>query len=139
MAKVMGLFFLALCFTTSASAQYYGYGSSSLPSNWGYGYAGPMYSTNPILNSQIIMAQSDARLMQQGVVITQPQKQWRTKTYTEDCPHCVNGTCNTCDGKGYFRAYGNNVLCPNCERNHNGRCSHCHGSGKRTKTKTVYE
>lgn len=41
---------------------------SSVPASWGDGYAGPMlYSSDPILNSTIGMAQTDARLQSQGV------------------------------------------------------------------------
>lgn len=42
-----------------------------------------------------------------------------------------SGKCGTCNGKGYIvlstRATN---LCPNCDRNHNGKCKRCHGTGK---------
>lgn len=47
------------------------------------------------------------------------------------CMHCYgDGKCSTCLGRGSYTSFGNTVLCPNCERNHNGICSYCHGRGK---------
>lgn len=48
------------------------------------------------------------------------------------CVRCFGtGKCQTCNGKGWY--YGSNSLtdpltCPNCDRDHNGVCSHCHGT-----------
>ena len=49
----------------------------------------------------------------------------------EQCVRCLgSGKCPTCYGKGWFfssfRA-NEKVICPNCDFNHNGVCSHCHG------------
>ena len=42
-----------------------------------------------------------------------------------------NGKCGTCGGTGVFHVAGAlNVLCPNCDKNHNGKCRRCHGTGK---------
>jgi len=52
----------------------------------------------------------------------------------KDCVMCLgSGDCKTCNGKGwYYNSYdlSKTVSCPNCDRNHNGKCSHCHGTGK---------
>lgn len=52
----------------------------------------------------------------------------------KDCVRCLgSGQCQTCNGKGwYYSSYdlSKAVSCPNCDRNHNGICSHCHGTGK---------
>lgn len=51
-------------------------------------------------------------------------------TYGYKSCHICQGTgiCPTCNGKGWYYAFGNQVLCPNCDSNHNGVCSHCHGA-----------
>ena len=42
-----------------------------------------------------------------------------------------NGKCGTGGGTGVFHVAGAlNVLCPNCDKNHNGKCRRCHGTGK---------
>lgn len=47
------------------------------------------------------------------------------------CPSCYGtGICNYCHGSGTLHAYGNVVPCPNCDYDHNGKCSKCHGTGK---------
>ena len=47
------------------------------------------------------------------------------------CHMCLgSGKCSTCNGKGWYYGFGNQVLCPNCDSNHNGVCSHCHGTKK---------
>ncbi len=47
------------------------------------------------------------------------------------CMHCYgDGKCGTCLGRGSYTFFGNTVLCANCERNHSGVCSFCHGRGK---------
>ena len=49
------------------------------------------------------------------------------------------GKCWTCSGKGWeYNKLGVDGVhdCPNCS---NGECSHCHGTGKVTKTKQVFE
>ena len=52
----------------------------------------------------------------------------------KDCVMCLgSGNCKTCDGKGwYYNSFNisKTVLCPNCDHDHNGKCSHCHGTGK---------
>lgn len=50
------------------------------------------------------------------------------------CTHCHgSGKCSSCAGTGYFNNpfTGNDILCPSCERNHNGICKFCHGRGSR--------
>lgn len=50
----------------------------------------------------------------------------------KQCVSCLgSGQCKTCDGRGfYYSPYrlSEKVLCPNCDSNHNGVCSHCHGT-----------
>lgn len=51
------------------------------------------------------------------------------------CTLCAgSGQCKTCMGRGYYySSFGSStkLTCPNCDRNHNGVCSSCHGSGSR--------
>ena len=51
------------------------------------------------------------------------------------CRLCAGtGKCKTCNGKGYYYNpldISKTVACPNCQRNHNGVCSSCGGSGKK--------
>lgn len=51
------------------------------------------------------------------------------------CTLCAgSGQCKTCMGRGYYYSSFNSstkLSCPNCERNHNGVCSSCHGAGRR--------
>lgn len=72
----------------------------------------------------------------------QQSKRWHVETVWVDCSHC-HGTakCQTCDGKGWY--WGglsgfDKLLCPNCQSNHNGKCSWCNGTGKRPKEKREY-
>ena len=50
----------------------------------------------------------------------------------EVCVSCLgSGKCKTCNGRGYYYNSLNisrTVLCPNCDHDHNGVCSHCHGT-----------
>lgn len=50
----------------------------------------------------------------------------------KECVFCLgSGNCKTCGGRGYYYSSYNlseKVLCPNCDYNHNGVCSHCHGT-----------
>lgn len=52
----------------------------------------------------------------------------------KQCVRCLgSGKCQTCLGKGYYYnplSASDIVICPNCDRNHNGICAHCHGTGK---------
>ena len=42
-----------------------------------------------------------------------------------------SGRCGTCLGDGIIHVAGaGDTLCPNCDRNHNGKCKRCHGTGK---------
>lgn len=51
------------------------------------------------------------------------------------CRRCVGtGKCKTCEGRGYYYNpldLSKTVLCPNCQRNHNGICASCGGTGKK--------
>ena len=51
------------------------------------------------------------------------------------CRLCAGtGTCKTCSGRGYYYNpldLSKTVLCPNCQSNHNGKCSSCGGTGKK--------
>lgn len=54
-------------------------------------------------------------------------------SYNRMCNLCAgSGQCKTCMGKGfYYSSFGSGKLsCPNCDRNNNGRCSSCHGTGR---------
>ena len=52
----------------------------------------------------------------------------------KDCTFCYGtGNCQTCNGKGWYNNpldLRKTVACPNCDRDHNGKCSHCHGTRK---------
>ena len=49
------------------------------------------------------------------------------------CRLCAGmGTCKTCDGKGFYYSsfdLSKKISCPNCQSNHNGKCSSCGGTG----------
>ena len=66
-----------------------------------------------------------------------------SRSYWESCNWCHgSGQCSSCNGSGILRdnmfGTGRTSPCPNCEHNHNGVCSHCHGSKGRTVTVTAY-
>ena len=106
--------------------------SSSSSGSGGYNPA-PVY-TAPIYPS----AQNSSSTTQESSISSSPQKKWRTITYQEDC-HMCRGLkyCSSCGGTGHIYGFtGNKLDCPNCS---NGECSHCHGTGKVTKTKQVFE
>lgn len=50
----------------------------------------------------------------------------------KQCIRCLgSGKCQTCNGNGWYNnplKLNDIVSCPNCDRNHNGVCSHCHGT-----------
>lgn len=49
----------------------------------------------------------------------------------KDCVRCFgSGNCQTCNGDGWYRELSKVFVCPNCDHDHNGKCSHCHGTGK---------
>lgn len=102
---------------------------STYPSN---NYYGGDYSPMPTYSSPSASQESQLNLS--------PKKQWRTVTRQEDCHFCHgSGDCWTCNGKGWvYNEFGIDGThdCPNC--NH-GRCPHCNGTGKVTKTERVYE
>lgn len=55
---------------------------------------------------------------------------WETVAVEMDCPACVGGVCDLCDGTGAYRRYGVSVDCPT-------RCQTCDGVGTYTGTQTV--
>ena len=61
-----------------------------------------------------------------------------TETYQDNCPVCYGtGKCQNCYGRGTYNDYTNTTRdCPSCV---NGNCSKCGGSGKVTKTRTVWK
>lgn len=69
----------------------------------------------------------------------QQSKRWHVETVWVECSHC-RGTakCQTCNGDGWFWGGLEKLLCPNCQSNHNGKCSWCNGTGKRPKEKREY-
>lgn len=108
--------------------------SNSSSSSGSGGYNPPPVYTTPICSS----AQSSSSTTQESSISSSPQKKWRTITYQEDC-HMCRGLkyCSSCGGTGHIYGFtGNKLDCPNCS---NGECSHCHGTGKVTKTKQVFE
>lgn len=108
--------------------------SNSSSSSGSGGYNPPPVYTTPICPS----AQSSSSTTQESSISSSPQKKWRTITYQEDC-HMCRGLkyCSSCGGTGHIYGFtGNKLDCPNCS---NGECSHCHGTGKVTKTKQVFE
>jgi hypothetical protein len=56
-------------------------------------------------------------------------------TSSRDCRLCLGtGKCKTCNGDGYYYNpldLTKTILCPNCQNNHNGKCSSCGGTGKK--------
>ena len=63
----------------------------------------------------------------------QQQNQTQTKSNygMKTCSDCHgSGKCRWCYGSGWWEAKRDGVLCPNCDKNHNGVCSKCHGTGK---------
>lgn len=65
-----------------------------------------------------------------------PSNQQRSSSAqrSETCPHCHgSGQCQTCLGRGWYYSpfNGNTISCPNCDRNQNGKCQWCHGTGMR--------
>ncbi len=110
--------------------------SNSSSSSGSGGYNPPPVYTAPIYPS----AQNSSSTTKESSTYSSPQKKWRTITYQEDCHMCHGlGKCWTCSGKGWeYNKLGVDGVhdCPNCS---NGECSHCHGTGKVTKTKQVFE
>ena len=68
---------------------------------------------------------------------TEPKTDYSDKFTTryssgKQCTFCLGtGKCKNCGGRGYYYNPLNlsqTVSCPNCDYNHNGVCSHCHGT-----------
>lgn len=105
--------------------------SASIPSSWGNGYAGPMVSTDPCVNAAILAAQSDQRLMQQGVNVNYNSSSNRSSSHSHQCRVC-NGTGQ--EIKDTWNGSSTNVYCSICRRSFNYlhshvRCTTCGGSG----------
>ena len=73
-----------------------------------------------------------------GNASSSQQHGYVTETYQDNCPVCYGtGKCSNCHGHGTYNDYTNTTRdCPSCV---GGRCSTCGGSGKVTKTRTVWK
>ncbi|MBQ8536581.1 MAG: hypothetical protein IJ461_04165 [Clostridia bacterium] len=60
-----------------------------------------------------------------------PNGHWETVSVEVDCPACVNGVCDLCQGTGVFRLYG---TVSDCER----KCQTCGGLGTYASTQRVF-
>ncbi|HIQ62414.1 MAG: hypothetical protein UFE80_02475 [Christensenellales bacterium] len=56
---------------------------------------------------------------------------WEWQEVTVDCPACVGGVCSVCNGSGFYRLYGERVLC-------RIYCSSCDGLGTFTQRQYVF-
>lgn len=96
---------------------------SSVPDSWGNGYAGPMpYSSDPILNSTIGMAQTEARLQSQGVNTSSSSSSSSSVRRSSssdngwykccaDVPNFGNVTYHTCGNCGKSHQSGSGHMC----------------------------
>lgn len=67
-------------------------------------------------------------------------KSWHNEEYETSCDFCYgSGKCQTCNGDGWVvvMGIGENHYCVNCH-NHDGRCTHCNGTGRVTKINRSY-
>lgn len=109
-----GLATLALMPDTPQSSSYY-YQPTSMSSSYSGGY----YSSSGYSSSSSYTTTASSATSSSGRM----------------CQLCAgSGQCKTCMGRGYYySSFGSStkLSCPNCDRNHNGNCSSCHGTGKR--------
>lgn len=111
--------------------------SSSYPTpSWPAGGHVPPASSNPADNYN---ANNNSTGTSNSSAERQQSKRWHVETEWVDCSHC-RGTakCQTCNGNGWFWSGLEKLLCPNCQSDHNGKCSWCNGTGKRPKTQSEY-
>lgn len=73
-----------------------------------------------------------------GIESSSQQHGYVTETYEDYCPVCYGtGKCQNCYGRGIYNDYTNTTRdCPSCI---NGNCSNCGGTGRVTKTRTVWK
>lgn len=73
-----------------------------------------------------------------GIESSSQQHGYITETYEDYCPVCYgSGKCQNCYGRGTYNDYTNTTRdCPSCI---NGNCSNCGGTGRVTKTRTVWK
>lgn len=106
----------------AAPAPVTGMYGSTVPSSWGNGYAGPMISSDPVLNSTIGIAQTEARLQSQGVNISTGSSSSRTPSssgssgsgwYTccSSVPNFGLATYHTCPNCGAAHQIGSGHMC----------------------------
>lgn len=91
---------------------------SSVPASWGNGYAGPMtYSSDPIVNSTIGMAQTEARLASQGVNVSSSNNSGNSSRSTSSSSSNGSGWYQCCSSTPNFGITSYHK-CPNCGQNH---------------------
>lgn len=99
---------------------------SSIPASWGNGYAGPMtYSSDPIVNSTIAIAQTESRLASQGVNISSGSSSSRNtrSTSSSSSSSSDNGWYKCCADAPNFGIVTYHV-CSNCGARHQTGSGH---------------
>ena len=77
-------------------------------------------------SSRYIPSDNPARQM-----LEKNKSYWQDNYGYKDCHICYgSGTCQTCNGDGWYHSMGSTLRCPNCQHGKTGKCGICGGTGK---------
>lgn len=95
--------------------------------DWGSGYAGPTYSSSPGLNTAVAIAQSDARLMSQGVTVNYSTSSSSSSSSSRRTSSSTDNGWYECSCSS-TPTFGNIIYhkCPNCGESHQMGSTHMH-------------